>query len=158
VDTSVRAVVSYYGPPDLQHQFHHFETLPAISGDSLLERGFRAGVEWGFDLEFRPVGEWVPNLVGGTPDAVPDLYRLGSPITHVGPSCPPTLLLQGAHDIAGMSSAVRRLYGALRETGVPAIYVEFPDTEHGFDLFAPGWSPAAQAATYDTERFLALMV
>jgi hypothetical protein len=37
-----------------------------------------------------------------------------------------------------------------------SVYVEFPNTEHTFDF--PMWSPAGQAATYDTERFLALMV
>jgi len=42
--------------------------------------------------------------------------------------------------------------------GTTSVYVEFLNTEHGFDLFFPRWSPAAQAATYDTERFLALMV
>jgi acetyl esterase/lipase len=68
------------------------------------------------------------------------------------------LLLQGAHDMGGMAPDVRRLHRALRQAGATSVYVEFPNTEHGFDLFFPKWSPAAQAATYDTERFLALMV
>ena len=42
--------------------------------------------------------------------------------------------------------------------GATSIYVEFPDTEHGFDLACPMTSPVAQSATYDTERFLALML
>lgn len=158
IDTSVRAVVSYYGPPDLQNLYHQFRTLLAFTGDTWLERQFKAGLEWGFGFEFHPVGEWVPNFLGGAPDTVPELYRLGSPITHVGPHCPPTLLLQGAHDVSGMTPDVRRLYRALRKAGVTSIYVEFPNTHHGFDLTVPKWSPAAQAATYDTERFLALMV
>jgi hypothetical protein len=35
--------------------------------------------------------------------------------------------------------------------------VEFPRTDHAFDLVLPQVSPAAQAAVYDVERFLALM-
>ena len=88
----------------------------------------------------------------------PGTRHLGSPINHAGPHCPPTLLLQGAHDVFGMVADGRRLHRALRQTGVASVYVEFPDTDHAFDLILPKWSPAAQAATYDTERFLALMV
>jgi hypothetical protein len=36
--------------------------------------------------------------------------------------------------------------------------VEFPHSEHAFDLILPQISPAAQAATYDAERFLGLML
>ena len=103
-------------------------------------------------------GDLLPSLCGGTLDEVPELYRLGSPINHIGPHCPPTLQLQGAHDAGGMVPDVRRLHRALRRAGATSVYVEFPDTEHAFDLVFPKWSPAAQAATYDTERFLALMV
>jgi acetyl esterase/lipase len=37
------------------------------------------------------------------------------------------------------------------------ILVEYPHTEHGFDLILPQISPVAQAATREVERFLALM-
>jgi acetyl esterase/lipase len=45
----------------------------------------------------------------------------------------------------------------LRSAGVQVIYVEYPQTEHAFDLLPPGVSPAAQASWYETERFLALL-
>lgn len=51
----------------------------------------------------------------------------------------------------------RVLHHKLVESGVPALYVEFPQTEHGFDLLLPRYAPAAQSALYDVERFLALM-
>jgi acetyl esterase/lipase len=35
--------------------------------------------------------------------------------------------------------------------------VEYPCTEHAFDLILPQFSPAAQASWYETERFLALL-
>ena len=46
----------------------------------------------------------------------------------------------------------------LQAAGVPSVLVEFPNSDHAFDLVLPHISPAAQAATYDVERFLALMV
>ena len=172
VDTapSVRAVVSYYGPPDLRN-FKLVWASQVKQGNSRAGRTRRGRpfiVRWeslGRRIRLLPpdgryvtYADWLPNVVGGTPDEVPELYQLGSPINHVGPHCPPTLLLQGTHDVFGMAPDVRRLHRALREAGATSVYVEFPDTDHAFDLIFPKWSPAAQAATYDTERFLALMV
>jgi hypothetical protein len=37
------------------------------------------------------------------------------------------------------------------------LHVEYPQTEHAFDLILPQISPPAQAALYETERFLALL-
>ena len=166
-DTSVRAVVSYYGPPDLRALYDYFQTMRGhvLTLKTRLERLHIANWEPCFraghlppDVKFVDLVDLLPNVLGGTPDEVPELYRLGSPINHVGPHCPPTLLLQGAHDMVGMAPDVRRLHRALRQAGATSVYVEFPNTEHGFDLVFPKWSPAAQAATYDTECFLALMV
>ena len=53
--------------------------------------------------------------------------------------------------------AARALHRALVAAGVPAACVLLPETSHGFDLILPRVSPAAQAALYDLERFLALM-
>jgi acetyl esterase/lipase len=168
VDTSVQAVVSYYGFPDLKASHDYFRTHPGMmpTGETWLGQRFleRAEALFRRTRMLPPYGrlidlpDFLPSLLGGTPDEVPELYHLGSPISHVGPHCPPTLLLQGAHDGGGMLPDVHRLHRALCEAGVASVYVEFPDTEHAFDLIFPRWSPAAQAATYDTERFLALMV
>ena len=168
-DTTVRGVVSYYGVTDLKasHLFfagqygHVLPTSARLPGRLLV-----AALEWLFHRtrilppygRYVGMGEMVPDALGGTPAEKPDLYRDGSPINHVGPHCPPTLVLQGTHDVAGMMPDVRRLHRRLRAAGVPAVLVEFPNTEHGFDLFFPRIAPAAQAAAYDTEHFLALMV
>lgn len=166
-DTSVRAVVSYYGPPDLRATHDHFQAYyDPLTGETRLERMIVAKLEPFYHRtrllppEGRAVGpaDVLPGLLGGAPDEATELYHLGSPINHIGPHCPPTLLLQGAHDLAGMLPDVRRLHRALRRAGVASVCVEFPDTDHAFDLIFPKWAPAAQAATYDTERFLALMV
>ena len=83
------------------------------------------------------------------------MYDLVSPITHAGADCPPTLLLQGQHDFIMPADAARQLHQKLVEAGARSILVEFPQTTHGFDLFLPQVSPAAQAATYEVDRFLA---
>ena len=167
-DTSVHAVVSYYGLPDLRASYDYFRASHGDfpTGETRLGRLLIDRAESLFRRTriLPPYGklagqvELLPGLCGGTPDEVPEIYHLGSPINHVGPHCPPTLLLQGAHDMAGMVPDVRRLHHALRKVGATSVYVEFPDTDHAFDLVFPRWSPAAQAATYDTERFLGLMI
>jgi acetyl esterase/lipase len=100
----------------------------------------------------------IGNPMGGTPEEVPDVYDLASPITHVSPECPPTLLLQGELDVIVPTYATREMHQKLLEAGVPSVYVEFPQTNHGFDLILPRISPSAQAATYDVDRFLAVVV
>ena len=46
----------------------------------------------------------------------------------------------------------------LKRLGVPVVYVEFPQTDHAFDLLSlPGYAPPAQAALYDLERLLSLI-
>jgi acetyl esterase/lipase len=157
-DTSVCAVVSYYGPTDLRAQFDRFSELPALTGERRIERTFMRYLERRTGFQVIPVHSLLPSLLGGTPMEVPELYDLASPSTYASGSCPPTLLLQGSHDFSGAASQVIRLHKSLLKAGVISYLYELPDTEHGFDLYKPGWSPAAQAATYVTERFLASLL
>ena len=106
------------------------------------------------DLAFR---DMLPAIIGGRPDQIPETYQLLSPISHVGPHCPPTLLLHGSDDVFALTPGVRSLHQSLRDAGVRAVLVEFPHTDHAFDLVLPAVSPVAQAATHDVERFLALL-
>ena len=100
-------------------------------------------------------------LLGGYPEEVPDMYRMACPTTHVHTGSPPTLSLRGDRDCLNPKEGNQELYAKLVESGVPAIDVVFPWTEHGFDLLIPHLSPLsppAQSALYDVDRFLALMV
>ncbi|MEE8392096.1 MAG: alpha/beta hydrolase [Anaerolineae bacterium] len=166
VDTSARGVFAHYGAVDtravLEHASHVLPDKP-IRGlkvvlsalEAILPMGDSArGMDWSTFSAATMIG----NLMGGTPEEVPDVYELASPITHASPGCPPTLLLQGEHDAIMPAYSTRKLHRKLVEAGVPSIYVEFPQTNHGFDLIIPQTSPSAQAATYDVDRFLALMV
>ncbi len=171
VDASVRAVVAYYAATDLRAFYQYFDATfgSLVQGlepgaGSTLFRILRAMTErvMGSSVETLEVPElsieWMMgNLLGGSPDEVPEVYELASPITHAGPGSPPTLFLQGEHDCFQPAHLSRALHHKLVESGVPSVYVEFPQTEHGFDLLVPRYAPAAQAAVYDVERFLALM-
>ncbi len=180
-DPSVRAVISYYGAPDMRATYQHFDSVFGSLGkraetrqDSILARGTGAvanGVLGGlsdqmkeqyfpFEREKGAIGLFpllMKNLLGGSPDEVPEVYKLASPITHAGPHSPPTLLLQGEHDSFLPAHVSHALHCRLTEAGVPSVHVQFPQTEHGFDMALPRHAPAAQAALYDVERFLALM-
>ena len=97
-------------------------------------------------------------LLGGHPQDALHTYQLASPITHVHPGCPPTLLLQGNQDVVVSLDATCALYTKLVESGVPAINVVYPWTAHAFDVLFPQINPTAQSALYDVDRFLALLL
>jgi acetyl esterase/lipase len=149
VDLSVRGIVSLYGSNDLVMGWEAYNLPP--------------------DLPLVPVGTEIKDkklnfagrvdiLLGGRPDEVPDMYQLACPTTHVHPGVPPTLLIQGDKDFIVPVAGTRDLYTKLVDSGVPAINVEFPRTDHIFDLILPGVSPPAQSALYDVDRFLALLL
>jgi acetyl esterase/lipase len=165
-DLSVGAVISCYGPTDLRAYYDHTrQNIWGHLGQATEAHPPRPLVRGVLGTSYErlglgktgAVGAMEP-LVGGTPETVPDLYALFSPITHVQPGCPPTLLIQGKDDVIAPVSATNLLFEQLVASGVPAVNIVFPHAEHGFDLVLPRWSPAAQAALYHEERFLTLMV
>lgn len=151
-DLSVRGVISYYGPTDLLATYQHegqqrYLDLPTVP--------------IGKKLDSTEIGQYagrIDILLGGHPQDATYMYQLASPISHVHPGCPPTLLIQGNHDFLVPVDATCTLYTKLVESGVPAINVVFPWTDHAFDLLFPQISPPAQSALYDLDRFLALML
>ena len=151
-DLSVCGVISHYGPTDLlavyQHtNQHRLVNLPPVPIGTQLDSKMRTRDAGRLDI-----------LLGGHPQDAPDMYQLASPITHVHPGCPPTLLIQGNHDVVCPVDATCALHTKLVEAGVSAINVVFPSTAHGFDLLLPQINPAAQSALYDVDRFLGLLV
>jgi acetyl esterase/lipase len=165
-DLRVQAVISCYGPTDLgayyeythQNIWGHLAQVVEAQPPGSLIRGVLGTSYERLGLGKPGVAGAMEPLAGGTPGTVPDLYALFSPITHVQPGCPPTLLIQGKDDVIAPVSATNLLYEQLEASGVPAVNIVFPHGEHGFDLVLPRCSPAAQTAWYYQERFLALMV
>ena len=128
-DTSVNAVVSFYGPADLVWGYEHSANQKVIDGRRTLER-----------------------FLGGTPQGVPDVYRRAAPINHVRSSSPPTLLIHGGRDQYVGVQHSERLAERLRDAGVPHEVVLLPHAQHGFDFVFDGWG--GQVAQAALSRFL----
>ena len=156
-DTSVRGVISYYGPTDMVALYHDIQTrfVPLFPNRlvELVHRLLELVTGHGDSL-----ARGLSSVMGGPPDQMPDLYHLLSPTSYVSADCPPTLLLQGTHDLLVDYRQVERLYQLLRQANAPVIYIPFPNCGHTFESILPRISPPAQTAAYYMERFLALMV
>jgi acetyl esterase/lipase len=91
---------------------------------------------WNLDMGLAPVSARVFNAgyLGGSPEEFPERYRVTSPVFHVRPGLPPTLIAAGAVDhlvpVAGHADMVVKLHAA----GVPTAWLSVPYGEHGYDL------------------------
>lgn len=169
LDTYVRAVVSYYGPTDMRVYYEHAGAFMGLN-DQIIEASHPVydainnllgaalvSADPKFNAVRFPHRQMMVNLLGGSPAEVPEMYDLASPITHVTPMAPPTLLVYGSHDSTTSVQAARALYRKLEQKRVSVVYVEIPQTEHAFDIFFPEISPSAQAGQYALDHFLGLV-
>lgn len=129
-ETSVKAVVNFYGPVDLVEAW-----MSPPSPDPLNIR----------DVELK--------FIGAPLEAGLAKYQEASPINLVRAGLPPTLSIYGARD-----NIVERKFGAmlhekLTATGNQSIFIDIPWADHAFDEVPNGWS--GQLSLYTTERFLA---
>jgi acetyl esterase/lipase len=147
-DLSVCGLLTYYPPTDLESgsENYNVERKPPVPVGTIPDPNEQWLYAGRLDI-----------LLGGYPEEVPEMYQLASPITHVNPHSPPTLSLRGDRDSLNPLEGNEQLYAKLVESGVPAIDVVLPWTEHGFDLAFPQVNPAAQSALYDVDRFLAIL-
>ena len=107
----IRAVISYYGPTDLTRGYYDRPTPDPIDVRSVLA-----------------------TFLGGSPAQVPAIYRDASPVNHVGPGLPPTLLIQGRRDHLVKAEFASELYDKLRAAKDTVSLIELPWSEHGFDF------------------------
>jgi len=167
-DITVDSVISLYGPSDLTSMYYHLNqhlTTRSIGGKSkkapptqmpgwLMRKMGKEYYRLHMEKGFANAGAFV-SLFGCHPDECPQPYSLFSPLTHVNSACPPTLLIQGEHDVMAPVESTRTLYARLMEQKVPVIMHILPQTDHAFDLILPKISASAHNAIYDIERFLA---
>jgi acetyl esterase/lipase len=99
------------------------------------------------------------------------MYDLARVANHVTPGGPPALIMQAEFDFITQTKAVKELVDVLKQNGIPTLYVEFPQSEHAWDvgtsygemtglkmpLVKAQYGPPTQATIYDIERFLAYL-
>jgi acetyl esterase/lipase len=174
-DLSVHAVVSYYGPPDMLTVRSHNQILTSTAVRALKVIGLGRPLSWAAarifaiitgrsytpleeDLyQFLQTEDVIDEIMGGSPDQIPEQYQQVSPQNYIHAECPPTLLIHGEHDSLVPAASTRDFYQRLRQAGVPVVYLELPQTDHGFDLILSPYSPSMQASIYTLERFLSLL-
>ncbi|NDJ74711.1 MAG: alpha/beta hydrolase [Chloroflexi bacterium] len=95
----------------------------------------------------------IAHLLGGLPEDRPDVYAEASPVTHVRPGLPPTLLVHGQRDRMVSPVHSELLTNRLRAAGVTTVLLRIPWGRHGVDGLLVGLTgPMIQ---YDVDRFLA---
>ena len=171
MDLSVCAVISLYGPTDLEAMYYHTnQHLTTRSTPGKLKKSVPTqmpkwivksmGKEYhrlGMDKGIGNAGTFAL-LLGGHPDECPESYAVFSPVNHVHSDCPPTLLIHGEHDLMAPVKTTRFLFSRLMEEKIVTVMHILPQTDHAFDLQLPKISPSAHNAIYDVERFIALMI
>jgi acetyl esterase/lipase len=166
-DLRVCGVVSLYGQADLAAHYNHTDQQKVCRSDDPQADWDAPPPPWmmrlfGPDaarlgLQHMTVAGRCDWLVGGTPSQVPDRYAQLSPVHHVHPGCPPTLLVHGRQDEMAPVAAMRQLHRRLEQADVPVTGVYLPHTDHAFDMIVTAWSPQARTAIHVLERFLAVL-
>jgi acetyl esterase/lipase len=126
----IRAVVSYYGPVNLTEGYNNPPRPDPINTRQVLKA-----------------------FLGGSPQELPNEYKIASPISYVTRPLPPTLLVYASRDHLVQAKYGRQMYQALQTFGNTAVFLEIPWAEHAFDEVFNGVSN--QLALYYTERFIA---
>jgi acetyl esterase/lipase len=109
------AVIDWFGPTDL-------ENIDADNGKPAKEGFVAAG-------QISAAGSYL----GCEPQAcAPGVAKLASPLPFISANAPPFLIQQGSADTDVPPKQSQRLYDALRQKGVPAELVLYPDASHGF--------------------------
>lgn len=80
------------------------------------------------------------DYLGGPPEGREELYQQAQPKSWINDATPPTLLLHGGRDQYLRPRESQELYDALVAANRPAIYVEIPWANHGFDYNFNGLS------------------
>jgi acetyl esterase/lipase len=131
--SSIRGVVNYYGPVDLEDGWRRPPRPDPLDVRGILEM-----------------------FIGGTPDAKPEHYRHASPITWVSKASAPTLSLYGSRDHVVEARFGRLLDAALKGAGATSVLLELPWSDHSFDAVPYGMG--RYVALRYTERFIAWAV
>ncbi|MEO7425274.1 MAG: alpha/beta hydrolase [Fibrobacteria bacterium] len=129
-DPDIKGVIAFYAPADMVFGYS-LPTNPLIMDSRLLMRQY----------------------LGGSYADHPEAYAASSPVEHLAPGSPPTLLLQGRPDVLVSYQHAAHMRERMRKLGVRHFIVDIPWGAHGFDFVFRG--PGSQISLYFVERFLA---
>ncbi|MCY7348209.1 MAG: alpha/beta hydrolase [Pyrinomonadaceae bacterium] len=128
----VRAVVSFYAPVDLLWAYDNPANERVIDGPATLS-----------------------SFLGGSPHESAEMrerYLTASPLSHVSPRTPPTLMIHGGQDQLVRVENMRFLDAKLNEVGAAHQTIFVPYAQHGFDYNFNGFG--AQIVQPEILRFL----
>ena len=128
-DPTIRGVVAFYSPADLNFAYRYSSPDDILDSPSLLK-----------------------NYLGGTPADQLENYNDASAIRFVTPDSPPTLLLHGARDELVWVRQSDRLAEVLKRNHVPYVFVRYRFATHGFDYNLKG--PSGKLSLLALEQFL----
>ncbi|NHN38651.1 alpha/beta hydrolase [Pseudomaricurvus alcaniphilus] len=112
IDTSVQAVVPFYGVYDFLTR-HQQSKNPSGYQEFLTDR-----------------------VLHQSATSNPDLWRLASPIDHISPAAPPFMILHGTLDSLVSVKEARVFREQLQAvSGNPVVYAELEGAEHAWELF-----------------------
>jgi len=129
-DPAIRGVVAFYAPSDLIFGYVNTHENDILRSPTLMRQ-----------------------LLGGPPDRERAAYESASPIFHVTPDAPPTLLLHGVNDSIAWHRHSERLAERLAAQGVPHLNLLLPWATHAFDFNLRG--PGGQLTRYALAWYLA---
>jgi acetyl esterase/lipase len=91
---------------------------------------------WDMDTGVGPLSSRALNTgyIGGSPEQFSARYAVVSPVFHVRPGLPPTLIAAGAHDHLVPFEGHVEIMDKLDAAGVPVKLLRIPVGEHGYDL------------------------
>jgi acetyl esterase/lipase len=112
---TIKAAIGYYTPVDLIRGWND----PPQPDPANVRRILRA-------------------YLGGSLEERPDAYAAASPIAHIRPGLPPTLLIGGGRDELVQLALQREMRDALRLHGVRTASLEIPWSNHAFDEIPAG--------------------
>ena len=132
-DTTIRGVVSFYGPADMV---------------------------WGYSLPANPLvmdsRKVMEDYLGGTYKQVPQKYFESSPVEFVSAQAPPTLMIHGPNDPLVAYEHNTHLIAKLKQYHIKHYLLTLPWATHGCDYTLNG--PSGQLSTYAVTRFLKAVV
>ena len=144
-----RAIVSFYGYGDLSREWLRrpdpfylkrprvaSDVAAAAVGSAIVADTPEGQDRFSYYVYARQHGVWPPSVVGLDPLRDPDVFARVSPVRHVGPAFPPTLLLHGDVDTDVPFEEALLMEAALGRAQVPHRLVRLRGKDHNFDRVA----------------------